>query len=209
MDTLARKIIDAIQNSLVGDLLVKLYWPLGYMWAALTERAVYPDFSKPLIASWLAAGAIGVCLAWLLGKIAKTAPRLTKDGFLMDQVARPLENGFQTWSQPPADGLRPPRLMRRFVEVIGETKPLGEQKLGWLSFSFLISTVLVGISLVFLPKFWFEIHPLFASEPTRIVLVQTCLIVLVAFQVRQWATEQKRRLAAQEKPFVSTAMSPV
>lgn len=206
MDTLARKIIDAIQNSLVGDLLVKLYWPLGYMWVALTERAAYPDLGKPLIASWLVLGVVGVCLAWVLGKIAKTSPRLTNDGILMDQVARPLENGFQTWSQLPTDGLRPPRVMRRIVEVIGGTKRVGDHKFGWISFVFLMGSMLLAVSLVLFPGFWSDRHPLLALETTRIVLVQACLLVLVVFQVREWATDQKQRLAAQSQTLVTASL---
>lgn len=209
MDTLARKIIDAIQNSLVGDLVIKLYWPVGYLWVAATEQVAYPDLSKTPMAIYFAIGVPGILLIWILGKAAKTAPRLSDEGIMLDQIARPLENGFQTWSQPPANGLRPPRAMRRIVEAIGGPKPLGDQKFGWLSGVFLIAAMLVAISLVLFPNVWSDAHPFFASEPTRLVLIQACLLILVAFQVRQWATEQKCRLASQDQPSVSTAMSPV
>ncbi|MBJ7448081.1 MAG: hypothetical protein JHC81_11150 [Brevundimonas sp.] len=209
MDTLARKIIDAIQNSLVGDLFWKLIWPFGYLWVTLTEEVAFSPSRSPLLGAYFIVLLAGFFLIWLLGTIAKTAPRPISVRHLSDRVIRPPENGFESWSQPPADGLRPPRIMRRIVETLGGSRSISEGRFAWLSLAFLIGILVLPISLVLFPNFWSEAHPVFASEPIRLILVQACLFVLVAFQIRQWATEQKRRLSTQDQPSVSTAMSPV
>ena len=209
MDTLARKIIDAIQNSLVGDLVMKLIWPFGYLWVTLTEEVAFAPSSSSLLGAYFVVLSVGIFLIWLLGTIAKTAPRPSSVRHLSDRVIRPPDNGFETWSQPPADGLRPPRFLRRVVEAIGGTRHLKDQKFGWLSLAFVIASILLAASIGLFPAFWSKAHPLFTSATMRLVIIQACLLVLLVFQIRQWATEQKLRLATQDQPSVSTAMSPV
>lgn len=209
MDTLARKIIDAIQNSLIGDLVMKLIWPFGYLWVTLTEKVAFAPSSSSLLGAYFVVLSVGIFLIWLLGTIAKTAPRLSSVRHLSDRVTRPPDNGFETWSQPPADGLRPPRFLRRVVEAIGGTKPLKDQKFSWLFLAFVIGMLALASCLALFPNFWAGTHSLLASEATRLMLVQACLLVLAAFQVRQWATDQKLRLAAQDQPSPSIAIAAV
>lgn len=209
MDTLARKIIDAIQNSLVGDLFWKLIWPFGYIWVAFTEDVAFPDGGSPLLGPYAVLLLASIFLIWILGTIAKTATHRPMVSYLSDRVTRPPENGFETWSQPPANGLHPPELMRRIVETIGGTRYLKDQKFGWLSLAFVIAAILLAASIGLFPAFWSKAHPLFSSAIMRLFTIQACLLVLLVFQIRQWATEQKLRLAAQDQPSVSTAMSPV
>lgn len=209
MDTLARKIIDAIQNSLVGDLFWKLIWPFGYLWVAFTEDVAFPDGGSPLLGPYAVLLLASIFFIWILGTIAKTATHRPMVSHLSDRVTRPPENGFETWSQPPANGLHPPELMRRIVETIGGTRYLKDQKFGWLSLAFVIAAILLAASIGLFPAFWSKAHPLFSSATMRLFTIQACLLVLLVFQIRQWATEQKLRLAAQDQPSVSTAMSPV
>ena len=163
MDTLARKIIDAIQNSLVGGLAIHLLW-MSYLGMSLIDEIAEPEWGLTLKSSYFALFLFGSILVWLIGAIAKSAPRPSTSQHLSDRVTRPPENGFESWSQQPANGLHPPLFMRRIVMAIGgETQP---------------------------PK-------------------HKWMVIIMAFVIRGWATEQKCRLAPQDQPSVSTAMSPV
>lgn len=207
MDTLARKIIDAIQNSLVGDLVMKLIWPFGYLCVAFTEDVAFPTGGSPLLGPYAVLLLASIFLIWLLGTIAKTAPRRPMISHLSDRVTRPPENGFETWSQPPANGLHPPEFMRRIVETIGGTRHPKDQKFGWLSVAFVIAAILLAASIGEFPGFWSKAHPLFTSAPMRLVIIQACLLVLLVFQVRQWATEQKLSLARQDELSNTTSIA--
>ena len=208
MDTLARKIIDAIQNSLVGGLAIHLLW-ISYLGTSLIDEIAEPEWGLTLKSSYFALFLFGSILVWLIGAIAKSAPRPTTAQHLSDRVTRPPENGFESWSQQPANGLHPPLFIRRIVMAIGgETQP-PRQKFGLLALLLFIGLSLFAFGVVFLPNVWPDAHPLLKSVTTRVFLVLVWMAIIIALVIRGWATKQKFRLATQDQPSVSTAMSPV
>lgn len=207
METLARKIIDAIQNSLVGDLVARLFWPIGYLWF-LTTNAITPDGLDLRIAIGSAGFWIfGVFTVWLLGNLANRSLKHQKR-YLNDPSAPFPSNGFEAWSIPPQDGLRPPAFMRSLVNILG-AQDVRLKSLSRATFLtvFLALIALMG-ALAFSPQFFEKVHPWFANTEHRLLLVHACLAVLAVLMVRQWAVDQKRLLAEQDLAKPLGSMSP-
>lgn len=196
METLARKIIDAIQNSLVGDLVARLVWPTSYLWWQVTDHLTPGGLDWRINVGVFLLIIVGFLAAWVLGAIATTSKR-PKKRYFSDHVDTAIWNGFGGWSLPPHEDLRPPVFMRRIVDVLGRPNANSKGIFSILAFAAAITVLLLPISLMLFPAFFANAHPWLADAGHRLLVAQSCLAILVAFQIRQWATMQKHRLAEQ------------
>lgn len=207
METLARKIIDAIQNSLVGDLVARLFWPIGYLWLIVTNAITPDDLNL-----WFAIGAavfwiFGAFTIWLLGALANRSLKRRKR-YLSDPGVPLPANGFEAWEIPPQDGLRPPAFMRKLVNILGAQDVRSKDVSRAVFLSLFIALIALMGGLAFSPQFFEKVHPWFASTEHRLLLVHACLVGLTALQIRQWAVDQKRLLAEQDLAKPLGSMSP-
>jgi len=194
VETLARKIIDAIQNSLVGDLVIRSFWLISFFWWSFTDTLTPGGLDPRIGLSLLATCLLGMTAIWLLGVLANKPPKRRKRHW-SDEPEPLTANGFGAWHILPADGLRPPAFMRRLVTILGanEMQPRSSTRPYFLAAYTGVLTLMCG--LVFWPELSEKIHPWFASAEHRLLLAHACLVVLIAFLIRQWAVDQKRLLA--------------
>lgn len=191
METLARKIIDAIQNSLVGDLVARLVWPISFFWWHITDALTPGGLDYRIGLGLLATGLLGLVTIWLLGVLANRPTKRRKRHW-SDEPEPLTANGFGAWHIFPADGLRPPACMRRLVTILGANER-GSSRPGFLP-AYIGLLILMG-GLAFWPELFEKAHPWFASAEHRLLLAHACLVVLIAFLIRQWAVDQNQLLA--------------
>jgi hypothetical protein len=186
---LARKIIEAIQHSMLDRLLLRSIplWPVGSFWDAR-----HPEYGSAIMTSILFAmlGLFGI--AWILGAIANSRPRLPKEASGRSRESH--SNGFEAWSEEPIGGLRPPAFLRWIVMRLGSRRDRPEwafliEFVGFLS-AFVLLWALAKLS----DTFWSNLHPALANASVQgsLWIGATVLIVLVV--LRQWAAEQRNRL---------------
>lgn len=206
MEKLARKIINAIQNSLVGDLVARLVWPTSYLWWQVTDQLTPGRLDWRISAGVVLVMVGGFLSVWVLGAVA-TTPKRPKKRYFSDHVDTAIWNGFGGWSLPPHEDLRPPVFMRRLVEALGSPNAKPQGILVIPAVAIAISVLLLPFGLIWFPQFFADAHPWLADAGHRLLLAQACLAIFVAFQIRQWATVQKHRLAEQGQmlPPASTA----
>jgi len=193
----ARKIIDAVQNSMLGSLLVRLLWPCGWLvWTVFDSLA--PDvFDAAVVGSFLILLACGLFLIWLLGAFANRRPR---SGRVLEGLQDPPDNGFAAWSELPAGGLRPPPLMRGLVTALGESP--GHRR-SWIGVIPVLVAPALAVSLAVAgSSFWQGVHPALGDPSTRLFLALACTGILAAFWIRDWASDQRKQL---ELPSANSA----
>lgn len=193
MRNLARKLIDAVQNSLLGPLLSALAG--GVMPMALLVISLAP----PLTDLWLVPPVLGLlvlvsALAWAIGALANRRPRHISPLHAV-QLAPPYElsNGFEAWTRLPADGLRPPEAMRWIVTRLGahpeEEAHRLEAALG------LGAMILTGTLCLVSSDIWQRFYPALAAPSARLLPALIGVAILTALQVRVWASTQRKLLA--------------
>lgn len=194
METLARKIIDAIQNSLVGDLVIRSFWLISFLWWHITDALTPGGLDYRIGLSLLATCLFGMAAIWLLGVLANKSPRSQKR-YWSDEPGPLTANGFGAWHILPSDGLRPPAFMRRLVSILGanEMQSRSSTRPYFLAAYTGLLTLMGGLA--FWPELSEKVHPWFASAEHRLLLAHACLVVLIAFLIRQWAVDQKQLLA--------------
>jgi hypothetical protein len=189
----ARKIIDAVQNTMLDKLFLRLFPLLGL--ATLWDKAGSPDIGAGLV---LLIGLL-FFVAWVLGAIARLKPQ-TERCPLHRLQDRP-ENGFEVWGRPPDGGLRPPRFMRWLVTTLAADA--GRHPSGWralLGFALILAAlVFTGAVVTKPPEFWPD-APWLAGPSTRFVLLTGATALVAAGLVRGWATEQRARLEDRPPP---------
>jgi hypothetical protein len=189
---LARHWIDAIQNSLLGALLVRL-WPILPLvqWAAFEESP--PRHPEYLADAWSGIAVLAF-LAWTLGFMAIHAK--PKGRWAIERIQGAPRNAFEVWSVPPAGGLKPPRLMKAIVMALGQTSFRESVWRRWFVPTFLFG----AIALLLLSKFdqamLASVSPSLAGPGVRIGLFWGVSAVMVASILRTWAVDCRKRLEA-------------
>lgn len=183
MGNLARKIIDAIQHSMLDRLLLASF-PLLAVATWWDGRGESP---APDLTLWLLVGLPTVFIvAWLVGVVANHA-RHHRGSDPMD--------GFGAWSLMPPERLNPPGWIRAIVFAL--TFPRSPASVWWALPSMAVFMgafcLLLILSREPLPE-WAYVHPAMANPAVvdRVWLVSAGLVV--AMVVQSWAFEQRRRL---------------
>lgn len=193
MRNLARKLIDAVQHSLLGSLFSTLAG--GVLPVALLVNHLAP----PMTALWLVLPVLGLFflggfLAWAIGALANRRPRRTSPLHALQlDPPRQLSNGFEAWSELPADGLRPPEAMRWLVTRLGAHP---EEEGRWLEVSLGLGTmILIGTLCLVSSDIWQQFYPALAAPSARLLPALVCVAILTAVQIRTWASIQRKLLA--------------
>lgn len=178
MQSFARNLISAVQNTMLDKLLLRLFslWWLVVLW----QSQMTNDFFRvvgALFLAWL----VVFGLAWLLGAIANRT-----DG------ADSPPNGFAAWSHPPEKGLRPPQPLRAIVLTLGRNGPK------WLA-PFTFAIFLASVALLWTLSsesafFWPRIHPALADLSNRQLVSLGLSVLILLWSLRMWAVEQRERL---------------
>lgn len=194
----ARKIIDAVQNSLLDTLLLRLVplWWIGSLW----ERR-QTDLSANVMASLLAITLLLFAGAWALGAIANRRP----EG--VGEQARGIgrANGFEAWAEPPSGGLNPPSWLRAVVMVLSRN-PAPHPLMGLVSFTLFFTAAGLLWTLSYRPDSSWIVREGFADGSTGDALWLASAGVVVIFVLRQWAVQQRGRLVPEE-PLPSSSGS--
>ena len=195
MGNFARKIIDAVQNSMLDRLLLRylVLWPVGSFW---DERN--SEYGSGIMATVLFAllGLFGI--AWILGALANRRPQRTEGAYRRLQESH--SNGFEAWSEEPAGGLRPPSFLRWIVMSLGNrwdrpTWAFLTEFLGFIA-AFVLLWSLANLS----DAFWADLHPALANAAGQDILWISATVLLVFVVFRLWAGEQRDRIAPPAEP---------
>lgn len=187
MGNFARRIIDAVQNSLMDRLVLRTHLLLvaASLWSKATSGP------EDLTAFWVIPTLlILLVLIWLIGAIANRRPRPRTPH---DRVHAPPANGFEAWQELPEGGLRPPGIMRRLVAglAFGRASPSADFLAGVLG----LGVLAVLFALAHAPDAdWSNIHPALADPTIRVRLASACVALIALVTLRQWAVEQSKRL---------------
>jgi len=194
MGNFARKIIDAVQNSMLDRLVVQLL-PLLWMSSMWDELSPSESGAGSLI---LILGALGLLmLHWLLGAIADEPPgprRRTP----YDSLQKHPDSSIGAWDQQPADGLRPPALIRSLIML------LGVRGRSWISLievllffaAFALAWMLARKS----ETFWSGVHQVLAQQGLREQIFLAASAAVTVLSIRFWAVEQRQRLSSSPRP---------
>ncbi|MDP2765716.1 MAG: hypothetical protein Q8O54_12870 [Brevundimonas sp.] len=194
MGNLARKIIDAVQNTMLDKLvarLVPLLW-ISFLWERLSPSE---SGTASLI---LIFGVLGLlALHWVLGTIADQPPK-PRQRTAYDHVHDHPTSAFAAWDQPPEEGLRPPALIRSLVMTLGVRVPSWFSVIEGLMF-------ICGITLAWMlayksEAFWSGVHQALAQQALREQLFLTAAVAVTGLLIRLWAVEQRQRLSSAPPP---------
>lgn len=197
MRNFARKIIDAIQHSLLDRLVVQLIH-VGWVCSLWDSREGGDGGS--LTGFILIALVAAFVLAWALGALANRRRRPQGRPGTFDGLHESGPNGFSAWSELPQGGLRPPRIIRGIVAILSTGSRSGISALTSLGVGFLGLTLVVALS--HKPDaFWAELHPDLARAADREILwfIGTAAVLLML--LRTWASEQRARLEPAATPL--------
>lgn len=182
MGNFARKIIDAVQNSMLDRLLLASFplLPLAAWW---DDRRESP---APSLTLWLLVGLPTVFMvAWLVGVAANHATHR--------RGSDPMD-GFGAWSLMPSEQLTPPGWIRAIVFALSFPR----SSASWcalLSMGVFMGSfcVLLILSREPLPE-WVYVYPAMADPAVvdRVWIISAGLVV--ASVIQSWAFEQRRRL---------------
>ncbi|WP_339931388.1 hypothetical protein [uncultured Brevundimonas sp.] len=195
MGNLARKLIDAIQHSLLGSLFLAILtgvMPFVPLAIHLTPHETVPWIGLPLFGLII----VAAFMAWLVGAVANRRPRRLSPLHALQLDPPPqAANGFEAWSELPTEGLRPPPLMRGIVTLIGMHPEQEERGLE-------VTVALAAMGLLFLLSFagsdvWQRLYPALAKPSARLLPALGCLAFIAASVVRGWASTQRKLLAPQ------------
>ncbi|MGA0546057.1 hypothetical protein ACO2Q1_12345 [Brevundimonas sp. VNH65] len=188
MPQLARKLIDAIQNTLLDGLIFRL---LNMLMASLAAARLSGVETAPDYAFlFLIPAFIGlIFMAWLLGFLAnRSQPPATTP---LARLHQPRRNGFEAWHDPPAGGLNPPVFFRRFVKVLSRANR-------WLAVPAWIGWI-VGLLALVAPSWpspeWRAMDGGVLDRYADLIFASVLALgLLLSFLM--WASESNRRLTS-------------
>lgn len=202
MTTLARKIIDAVQNLLLDKLLLRL---LPLLWIVVMWDDLHPLDAGIFEFGAFVALPLPFLVAWALGALANRRPQPSSRS-PYDRLHETPPNGFAAWDELPQGGLNPPRLLRTIVSTLGARPPTH-----WLTLAeALIFMTALAITLALSvkdPGSWGNLWPPLEQPRVRdhIYLAAVALMALVL--LRGWAAEQRIRLEPEAPPPPSSGRS--
>lgn len=189
MGNLARKIIDAVQNSMLDRLFVRLF-PLLWI-ASMWEQLSPSEYGAGTLMLLL-----GVAGLWLLYSLLEAAadqspkPRRRSP---YDPVHVYPSSSLPVSNQPPKECPRPPAFIRSLVMTLG---------FGGRSWAFILESLMfIGafalvLALTYKSQlFWSAVDPRLADQDSRERLFLAASVILFALFIRGWAVEQRERLA--------------
>lgn len=192
MGNFARKIIDAIQHSMLGSLLVRLVWPCGWLIWLVFDKLSPNGLDYRFVGPFLLLLLISVFLIWLLGTFANRRPR---SALSLERVQDEPANGFDAWSELPEGGLRPPPLTRWIVTAIGESPEL---RRSWIGFGVGMASLALAFALaVFDSEFWEGIQPALGDPSVRLLPAMAFVAIFIGAVIRNWASDQRKSLEPQ------------
>lgn len=194
MGSFARKIIDAVQNSMLDRLAVQLLPLLGMssMWEQLSPSE---SGAGSLI---LILGVVGLLmLHWLLGAIADRSPK-PRRRTPYDPLHEHPGSSIGAWDQQPEGGLRPPSTIRWLVMILGVR---GRSWIPVIEVSMFFFAM--GIAWLLARKsetFWSGVHEVLAQQAAREQVFLAASVAVAVLSIRFWAVEQRRRLSPSSPP---------
>ena len=187
MSKLALKIVEAIQHSLLGSLLVNLIFPITTFSMADGVSGGYGSIVPALL---LAVIGIAAFWAWILGTFARGTRRT-------DRFHKEAANGFDVWMALPEGGLRPPAFIRAVVIFFGRDPQKGQSLavtilvVLFFLFTFCVFTALGWVG----DRGWQSIHPWLGSGGNREPVATALAAILSCWFLSNWATRQRANLA--------------
>lgn len=185
MISLARKIVDAVHDSLLDGLVGKLL--PGLLMILLSSQSLWRNEPPTDLPAWLQDGRFGLTvlclvpafafLAWLIGVLANRRPHPGEPA---------THNGFDAWRRP-VRPLHPPIFMRRLVGVVGRGR----------TGVTVLTVIALGTALLFLPIWPGALDRLWPDHPPPVDVWLMGVATLVAAHIRLWAVDARTRLAAE------------
>ncbi|MDP3368941.1 MAG: hypothetical protein Q8M32_03740, partial [Brevundimonas sp.] len=194
MGNFARKIIDAVQNSMLDRLAVQL---LPLLWISSMWEQLSPSESGAgsLI---LILGVIGLLmLHWLLGAIADRPP-MPRRRTPYDSLHEHSGSSLGAWEQQPEGGLRPPTLIRSLVMMLGVRGRRWVTVIEVLMFfcAFALAWMLARQS----GTFRSGVHQGLEQQALREQIFLAASMIVTVLSIRFWAVEQRQRLHPSPPP---------
>jgi hypothetical protein len=191
---LARKIIDAVQNSMLDKLVARLF-PLLWVFTFWDRLAPSDSWTGFMILIFALLGLFA--LYWVIGAIADEPPRPRRRRPFDQLHERPVD-GFSAWEKLPPEGLRPPALIRCLVMTLGVRGP------SWISvIEVLALPCTFGLTWMLAYKsgtFWTGVHQALAEQTVREQVFLAAAVVLTVLILRGWAVEQRQRISPSPAP---------
>ncbi len=189
MGNFARKIIDAVQNSMLDKLFVQLF-PL--LWISSAWEQLSP--SEYGAGIWvLLLGFVGPWLLYSLLEAAADQSPKPRQRTPYDPVYEYPSNSLSVSDQPPKERLRPPAFLRSLVMTLGAG---GRSWISIVEGFLFIGAFAVTWTLAYKSQsFWSEVDPRLAEQASREQLFIAASVILIAVLVRGWAVEQRERLS--------------
>lgn len=195
MRTLARKCIEAVQNSLLGDLLVRLL-PVSTFALAMVPTETSHHGIRDIVAATVA---LIWMLVWAFGFFAIHAG--PKGRLTLERIQDAPPRAFGVWSQSPAGGFRPPRLTRAIVLALGRPCPRPLSRLlrrRWFG-RMVVAALLAPLFVLFIsrnaPSLLGPAAPYFEQPGVGTGLVWVWLTETLILTVRSWAIDFRVQLA--------------
>lgn len=185
-------IIDAVQHSMLGSLLVRLLWPGGWLVWLVFDRLSPNGLDYAIAVPLIVLAASGLFLIWLLGTFANRRPR---SALSLERVQKEPANGFEAWSELPAGGLRPPPLMRWIVTAIGASP---ERRPSWIGFALVMASLALAFAFAVAgSEFWERVHPALGDPSSRLVPALAFAAIFIGGLIHSWASDQRKLLEHQ------------
>lgn len=195
MGNLARKFMNAVQNSMLDKLFERLVSPLLGISAAWSQLST-SESDTGFWALFLAVTGLWLLYS-LLGVIADQSPK-PRQRTPYDPVYDYPSNSSSAWDQQRKDGLRPPAPIRAFVMTFG----VRGQSWIWVieGLMFIGALTLAGMLAYKSQAFWSGVHQGLAQQATREQLFLAASVVLTVLVIRGWAVEQRQQLSPSPAP---------
>jgi hypothetical protein len=190
----ARKIIDAVQNSMLDKLVARLF-PLLWVFTFWDRLAASDSWTGFMILIFALLGLFA--LYWVIGAIADEPPRPRRRRPFDQLHERPVD-GFSAWEKLPPEDLRPPALIRCLVMTLGVRGPR------WMSvIEVLALPCALGLTWMLAYKsgtYWTGVHQALAQQTVREQVFLATAVVLTVLILRGWAVEQRQRISPSPQP---------
>lgn len=190
----ARRLIDGANNTLLPPLVGRLWFPVFFTLDGVEQNFLgWGRTGFDWSGTFLTVGLAGLFVVWVFGYLA----RRPKSGLApLERLQVEHSNSFEVWLDEPEGGLRPSRFMRGVVGALGRmpgTRPSIVEML-------VVFTSFAALLWVLLPASWVERFVPLPTRDAKAVMMVTWCVVISTVAIRQWASEQRVRLAALGQP---------